>query len=59
MPPFCVQVTRERIRQIEAKALLKLKALQLQPGHSLQEYERNGEDHGDWATRSSMGTRKQ
>lgn len=52
------QVTRERIRQIEAKGLLKLKALQQQPNHSLSEYERSDEAGGEWVTRSSMGTRK-
>ncbi|MEW5301768.1 MAG: hypothetical protein WDW36_004606 [Sanguina aurantia] len=51
-------VTRERIRQIEAKGLLKLKALQQQPNHSLSEYERSDEGGGEWVTRSSMGTRK-
>jgi hypothetical protein len=53
-----VQVTRERIRQIEAKAIRQLRARQLQPGSVIADYQEGSSDKV-LASRTSSGTRKQ
>lgn len=54
------QVTRERIRQIEAKAIRQLRARQLQPGTVIADYQ-NADMGGpkSLAARTSSGTKKQ
>jgi hypothetical protein len=53
-------VTRERIRQIEAKAIRQLRARQLQPGTVIADYQ-NADMGGpkSLAARTSSGTKKQ
>lgn len=52
-------VTRERIRQIEAKAIRQLRARQLQPGSVIADYQEGSMDSKVLASRTSSGTRKQ
>eukprot|EP00882_Tetradesmus_deserticola_P001512 GHRQ01001634.1.p1 GENE.GHRQ01001634.1~~GHRQ01001634.1.p1 ORF type:complete len:397 (+),score=222.46 GHRQ01001634.1:96-1193(+) len=52
-------VTRERIRQIEAKAIRQLRARQLQPGSVIADYQEGSMDSKALASRTSSGTRKQ
>lgn len=53
------QVTRERIRQIEAKAIRQLRARQTQPGSVMADYQLGGMEHKELASRTSSGTKKQ
>lgn len=56
----CVQVTRERVRQIETKALRKLKARQQLLAGKLHEYSSGMElmEEHSYAARTSSGTKK-
>lgn len=57
---MCSQVTRERIRQIEAKAIRQLRARQSQPGSVISDYQQGDlEGAKQLASRTSSGTRKQ
>lgn len=52
-------VTRERIRQIEAKAIRQLRARQTQTGSVMADYQSGGMSDKEMASRTSSGTKKQ
>lgn len=54
-----VQVTRERIRQIEAKAIRELRAHHISPGSVLSDYQLGPMADKQLASRTSSGTKKQ
>eukprot|EP00878_Enallax_costatus_P000827 GHUV01000953.1.p1 GENE.GHUV01000953.1~~GHUV01000953.1.p1 ORF type:complete len:791 (+),score=297.65 GHUV01000953.1:282-2654(+) len=52
-------VTRERIRQIEAKAIRQLRARQSMAGSVMSDYQAGGMESKELASRTSSGTKKQ
>jgi hypothetical protein len=53
-----LQVTRERIRQIEAMAIRKLRARQEARSGLLREYTEGSFEEVEYAARTSSGTKK-
>lgn len=53
-----LQVTRERIRQIEAKAIRQLRAHHIQPGSAVADYQYGDMSDKQLAARTSSGTKK-
>jgi hypothetical protein len=54
-----LQVTRERIRQIEAKAIRELRAHHINPGSVMADYQHGPMSDKQLASRTSSGTKKQ
>jgi hypothetical protein len=54
-----LQVTRERIRQIEAKAIRQLRAHHISPGSVMADYQLGPMADKQLASRTSSGTKKQ
>jgi hypothetical protein len=54
-----VQVTRERIRQIEAKAIRQLRAHHVSPGSVMADYTHGSMSDKHLASRTSSGLKKQ
>jgi len=53
------QVTRERIRQIEAKVIRELRAHHIRPGSVMADYQSGNMSDKQLASRTSSGTKKQ
>jgi hypothetical protein len=59
LPPPILQVTRERIRQVEAKAIRQLRARQLDSGSAMSDYQAGAGRGGKaLASRTSSGLKK-
>jgi hypothetical protein len=56
---MCTQVTRERIRQIEAKAIRQLRAHHVNPGSVMADYTHGSMADKQLASRTSSGLKKQ